>query len=59
MPRGTKVDKAEMALKKSAASEGLKGRQADRYVYGALNNIGLKSGNKTTPRGAQKAARKR
>jgi hypothetical protein len=35
----------------------MKGARADRYVFGALNNLGLKSGSKTTKRGAQKAAK--
>lgn len=55
MPAGTKVDKAERALEKSARKKGLTGRRADAYVYGTLNNVGLKRGNKTTRRGAQKA----
>lgn len=57
MPAGTKVAKAERALKSEARKKGLTGDRADRYVYGTLNRIGLKSGNKTTPRGAQKAKR--
>jgi hypothetical protein len=58
MPTGTKVAKAERALKAEAKAKGLTGDRADRYIYGALNKIGLKSGNKTTPRGAS-PARKR
>jgi hypothetical protein len=54
MPRGTKVAKAEAALKSSAVKRGLSGERADRYIYGTLNKLGLKSGNKTTPRGAAK-----
>jgi len=57
MPKGTKVDKAERALKASAAKRGFKGRRADRYVYSTLNKLGLKRGNKTTKRGAQRASR--
>jgi hypothetical protein len=55
MPKGTKVAVAEAALKSGARQKGLKGDRADAYVYGALNNIGLKQGNKTTRRGAAKA----
>jgi hypothetical protein len=55
MPAGTKVAKAEAALKREARKKGLTGDRADRYVYGTLNHIGLKSGNKTTRRGAAKA----
>ena len=55
MPRMTKVAKAEKALEQGAAAKGLTGRRAGQYVFGALNNIGLKRGSKTTKRGAQKA----
>ena len=55
MPKGTKVAKAESAIKKEASKRGFTGDRADAYVYGTLNNIGLKKGNKTTPRGMQKA----
>ena len=55
MPAGTKVAKAEAALKAAASQKGLKGKRADAYVYGTLNNIGLKSGNKTTKRGLKPA----
>lgn len=54
MPAGSKVAKAESALKKSAAKKGYKGRRADAYVYGTLNNIGLMHGNKPTKKGASK-----
>lgn len=53
--KGTKVYVAEKALEKSAAKRGLTGRAAAAYEYGTLNKIGLKRGNKTTPRGASKA----
>jgi hypothetical protein len=59
MPKGTKVAKAERALKASARRKGFTGKRAARYVYGALNNIGLKRGSKTTKRGRAKARRKR
>ncbi len=55
MPKGTKVAKAERALTASAKAKGLSGDRADAYIYGTLNNIGLKRGNKTTKRGAMKA----
>lgn len=58
MPKGTKVAAAEDALKAEARKRGLKGDAADRYVFGALNNTGLKRGNKTTARGMQKARKK-
>jgi hypothetical protein len=46
-------------LKASARRKGFTGKRAARYVYGALNNIGLKRGSKTTKRGRAKARRKR
>jgi hypothetical protein len=58
MPKGTKVAKAERALKRSARAKGLTGARADRYVYGTLNKIGLKRGSKTTPRGRSRAKKK-
>lgn len=56
MPQGTKVAAAEAALKAEAKKKGLKGRRADRYVYGALNNAGLKHGSKSTRKGLAKLA---
>jgi len=58
MPKGTKVAKAERALKASARKKGLSGARAARYVYGTLNKIGLKKGSKTTRRGASRAKRR-
>lgn len=55
MPRGTKVAKAERALRASARKKGLTGARAGRYVFGTLNKIGLKRGSKTTRRGASRA----
>lgn len=54
MPAGTAVAKAETALKSSARKKHLKGRQAARYVYGALNNLGLKHGNRSTMKGLRR-----
>ena len=42
----------ETTLRKAAATKGLKGESADRYVYGAMNNMGAMRGNKETPKGA-------
>lgn len=58
MPAGTKVAKAERALKSEARKKGLTGDRAGAYIYGTLNNIGLKRGNKTTPRGRSPAKKK-
>lgn len=41
----------EKQLKKAAAKKGKSGKAADRYTYGALNNMGAMSGNKTTAKG--------
>lgn len=54
MPKGSKVDAAETALKAGARKKGLKGKRADAYVYGTLNNMGFKRGNATTSKGAQR-----
>jgi hypothetical protein len=59
MPKGTKVAKAERALKAGARKKGLTGERADRYVYGTLQRIGLLRGNKVTRRGASRAKRGR
>jgi len=42
----------EKKLAGEAASMGKSGRAADRYVYGALNNMGAMHGNKETAKGA-------
>lgn len=55
MPRGSKVAKAERALKAGARAKGLTGDRAGAYVYGTLNKIGLKKGSKTTARGRSRA----
>ena len=34
------------------------GKKADRIIYGRLNNIGFKSGNKTTAAGRAKAKKR-
>lgn len=54
MPKGTRVAKAERGLKASARKKGFTGERAARYVYGALNNLGLKKGSKTTARGRKR-----
>ena len=41
----------EKKLKREAAKQGLSGRRADRYVYGAMNNMGAMHGNKETAKG--------
>jgi hypothetical protein len=51
----------EDQLKAAAAKKGLKGRRADRYVFGAMNNMGAMRGNKETAKGRkmdEKHARK-
>ena len=39
-------------LRKFAAKKGKTGREADRYIYGAMNNMGAMKGNKETAKGA-------
>jgi hypothetical protein len=58
MPKGTKVAKAERALRASARAKGLTGDRLGRYVFGTLNKIGLKKGSKTTPRGRSRAKKR-
>ncbi|HXJ76905.1 MAG TPA: hypothetical protein VNM37_28870 [Candidatus Dormibacteraeota bacterium] len=41
----------ENVLQKAAAAQGLKGDAADRYTYGALNNMGAMKGNQETLKG--------
>jgi hypothetical protein len=41
----------ENILQQAAASKGLKGDAADKYTFGALNNIGAMQGNKETAKG--------
>lgn len=43
-------------LAAQAAKEGKTGEAADRYVYGAMNNMGAMHGNKETPKGARMEA---
>ena len=47
----------EDTLKKAARSKGLKGDDADRYIYGTLNNLGAMRGNVETPKGAAMQAK--
>ena len=46
----------EQKLKDEAAAKGKTGRAADRYVYGAMNNMGAMHGNKETAKGRQMQA---
>jgi hypothetical protein len=41
----------EKRLKSEAADKGFSGDRADRYVYGAMNNMGYMRGNKETAKG--------
>lgn len=38
-------------LKSQAKKKGFSGKKADRYVYGAMNNMGAMKGNKETSKG--------
>lgn len=42
----------ERQLQRAAAAKGLKGERADKYVYGAMNNMGAMRGNQETAKGA-------
>lgn len=47
----------ERELENSAEKKGFTGRQKDRYVYGAMNNMGAMHGNRTTAKGAAMQAK--
>jgi hypothetical protein len=47
----------EAKLKKAADDKGLSGKKADRYVYGAMNNMGAMRGNKETVKGKRMQAK--
>ena len=47
----------EDKLKSEAAKKGKTGKAANRYVYGAMNNMGAMRGNKETAKGARMAAK--
>ena len=42
----------EDKLKAEAQKKGFRGKRADRYVYGAMNNMGAMRGNRETAKGA-------
>lgn len=43
----------EARLKEQARRKGFKGKRADLYVYGAMNDMGAMRGNKETAKGAR------
>lgn len=47
----------EDKLRAEAAKKGKRGRAADRYVFGTMNNIGAMRGNKETAKGAEMEAK--
>lgn len=47
----------EDKLHAEAAAKGLSGRRADRYTYGAMNNMGAMHGNQETAKGARMEAK--
>jgi len=49
----------EDKLKAEAQKKGFKGKRADRYVFGAMNNMGAMRGNKETEKGAEMDAKHR
>ena len=42
----------EDQLKKFAAEKGKTGKEADKYIYGTMNNLGVMKGSKETAKGA-------
>lgn len=46
----------EAQLREEARKKGLKGKDADHYVFGAMNNMGAMHGNKVTAKGEQMQA---
>ena len=51
MPAGTVAGQMEARLRRQAKKKGMKGRRADRYVYGTMNKAGVMHGNKATAKG--------
>ena len=47
----------EDKLRSEAAKKGLKGEHADRYVFGALNNMGAMRGSQETAKGREMDAK--
>ena len=47
----------ENKLKAEAAKKGKTGAEADRYVYGAMNNMGAMRGSKETAKGRSMQAK--
>lgn len=47
----------ESKLKREAAARGFTGKRADRYVYGAMNNMGAMRGSVETAKGARMDAK--
>lgn len=43
----------ERELRRQAAKKGFKGKKADQYVYGAMNNLGAMYGSKETAKGRE------
>jgi len=43
----------EKDLAKSADKKGFTGRRKERYIYGAMNNLGAMHGSKETSKGAE------
>ena len=41
----------EDELRRAAKKAGKSGKEADRYIYGAMNNMGAMHGSKETPKG--------
>ena len=59
MPAGTVAGEMEARMRKQAKKKGLKGRRADSYVYGTMNQAGAMHGSKTTAKGMRSYAANR
>ncbi len=47
----------EAKLREGAEKKGFSGKRADRYVYGAMNNMGAMRGSKITKKGRRMQAK--
>lgn len=47
----------EDILRRGAVKKGFKGKRADKYVFGAMNNMGAMKGNQPTAKGERMQAK--
>ena len=58
MPKGSKVDEMEKKMRAELRRRGITGEQADRMIYGKMNNAGMMHGNKATAKGKARARKR-